>query len=319
MIADSKKKNLGKGLSALLGEDETDYEQLDKLRTSKSVPIEFLHPGRYQPRYKMDEALIEDLAASVREKGILQPILVRRHPKEAGVYEIIAGERRWRAAQLADLHEVPVLVKDLTDQEAMEIALVENLQRQDLSALEEASGYQRLMEEFQHTQDALAKAMGKSRSHVANMMRLLALPDPVKGLLDTGRLTAGHARALLNAEGNKTALAELVIKKDLNVRQTEKLAKKSKMPPHKASAPRGKDADTLALEQDLSNLLGLKADIKLRGNGGTLTLHYKTLEQLDDVLTRLSYGEPGQQGGGSESNAAANAAKEALGSVTGEH
>lgn len=288
----AENKHLGRGLSALLGEDEADYAQLDKLRVSKLVPIEFLHPGRYQPRHRMDDDQINDLANSIRQKGILQPILVRRHPDEPNAYEIIAGERRWRAAQRAELHEVPVVIKEMTDQDAMEIALVENLQRQDLSPLEEADGYRRLMDEFEHTQEKLAQSVGKSRSHVANMMRLLALPDPVKEMLDVGDLSAGHARALLNADGDAVELARVVVKKGLNVRQTERLAKKGAKPARaKAAKPAAqKDADTLALERDLANILGLKVDIKFQGGGGTLTLHYNSLEQLDDILHRLTHG-----------------------------
>ncbi len=288
-MAEEKRTNLGRGLSALLGEDATDYAELDKGRTSRTVPIEFLHPGRYQPRHRVDNGQIRDLAQSIREMGILQPILVRRHPDQSNSFEIIAGERRWRAAQLAKLHEVPVVIKDLSDRESLEIALVENLQRQDLSALEEAEGYRRLMDEFAHTQENLGKALGKSRSHVANMMRLLALPDEVKELLDKGDLSAGHARALLNAR-EPVKLARRVVRRGLNVRQTEKLAqaKKAKAKPR---APR-KDTDTIALERDLSALLGLKAEIRLRGDAGTLTLHYNSLEQLDDILNRLSHAAP---------------------------
>jgi ParB family chromosome partitioning protein len=291
-----KRKNLGRGLSALLGEDETDYAQLDKLRNLKTVPIEFLHPGRYQPRHRIDQDQIKDLAESIRQKGILQPILVRRHPDEPNAFEIIAGERRWRAAQLANLHEVPVVVKELTDQDAMEIGLVENLQRQDLSPLEEAEGYQRLMDEFSHTQEQLAQAVGKSRSHVANMLRLLGLPVSVKEMLDDGQLTAGHARALLGAAGNVVEMAQHVIKKGLNVRQTEKLVKKKDPGAtlHRIAAAVEKDADTLALERDLANILGLKVEIRAhQSGGGALTLHYSTLEQLDDILHRLTHGGQG--------------------------
>lgn len=203
------------------------------------------------------------------------------------------GERRWRAAQQAQLHDVPILVKAFTDREALEVALVENLQRQDLSPLEESEGYQRLMDEFKHTQEDLAKAVGKSRSHVANMIRLLALPDSVKGMLREGRLTAGHARALLNAE-NPEVLAERVVSRGLNVRQTEKLAmtEGKKKPRKKSAAARSadKDADTLALERDLSQLLGLNVSITFAGRGGTLAIEYDTLEQLDDILHRLSDG-----------------------------
>jgi ParB family chromosome partitioning protein len=287
MAAEGRRKTLGRGLSALLGDDGADYAELDKVRTTKTVPVEFLHPGRYQPRHSVDDDQIKELAQSVREKGILQPILVRRHPDEANAFEIIAGERRWRAAQLAKVHEVPVVIKDLDDREALEIALVENLQRQDLTPLEEAEGYRRLMDEFAHSQEALGKALGKSRSHVANMMRLLGLPDEVKAMLDRGDLSAGHARALLNA-GKPVALARRVVRRGLNVRQTEALAKGAKA--KRAGAPAAaKDADTLALERDLSALLGLRADIRFRGGKGTLTLHYGSLEQLDDIIGRLSH------------------------------
>jgi ParB family transcriptional regulator, chromosome partitioning protein len=287
MAAEGRRKALGRGLSALLGDDSTDYAELDKVRTTKTVPVEFLHPGRYQPRHTIDDSQIQDLAQSVREKGILQPILVRRHPDEANAFEIIAGERRWRAAQLAQLHEVPVVIKELNDREALEIALVENLQRQDLSPLEEAEGYRRLMDEFEHSQEALGKALGKSRSHVANMMRLLGLPGEVKALLDGGDLTAGHARALLNAD-KPVALARRVVRRGLNVRQTEALAKGAKE--KKKSPPAAeKDTDTLALERDISALLGLRAEIRFRDGKGTLTLHYESLEQLDDILGRLTH------------------------------
>lgn len=255
------------------------------------------------PRKEFDQQAIDDLAESIREKGIIQPILVRKHPDDPELFEIIAGERRWRAAQQAQLHDVPILVKAFTDREALEVALVENLQRQDLSPLEESEGYQRLMDEFQHTQEDLAKAVGKSRSHVANMMRLLALPDPVKNMLREGKLTAGHARALLNAE-NPEVLAERVVSRGLNVRQTEKLAmtEGKKQPRKKTSAARAadKDADTLALERDLSQLLGLNVSIIFAGRGGTLAIEYDTLEQLDDILHRLSGGVHRAPGAGSK-------------------
>lgn len=289
MAEDKKRRNLGRGLSALLGEESEDYAELDRLRVSKLVAIESVHPGRYQPRHKVDDESNRGLAQSIIEKGILQPLLVRRHPEKANEFEIIAGERRWRAAQLAKIHEVPVIIKDLTDQEALEVALVENLQRQDLTPLEEAEGYRQLMDEFSHTQEALAKVLGKSRSHVANMMRLLSLPQAVKGMLDSGALSAGHARALLNAD-DPTALANRVVKGDLNVRQTERLVQ-GKGPKPKARKPAlPKDADTIALERDLETLLGLKVEITFRGRDGTLTLHYESLEQLDDILHRLSRG-----------------------------
>ena len=236
------------------------------------------------------EDRIADLVESVREKGILQPLLVRPLPGQPDRYEIIAGERRWRAAQGAKLHEVPVIVRDLSDREALEVALVENLQRQDLSPLEEADGYRRLMDDFSHTQEELAKAVGKSRSHVANMIRLLALPDPVKTMLEKGELTAGHARALLTS-ADPLRLARDVVGRALNVRQTEKLVNdEGKAKPSLGGRPAkpGKDADIAALERDLTNSLGCKVSIRSLGKGGELTVSYGSLEQLDDVLARLS-------------------------------
>jgi ParB family chromosome partitioning protein len=283
---DGRRRILGRGLSALFGEESEDYAALDRLRQAKTVPVDFVRAGRFQPRRQFDEAALQALAESIREKGVLQPILVRRHPDDASAYEIIAGERRWRAAQLAQLHEIPVVIRELDDREALEIALVENIQRQDLTALEEAEGYRRLMEEFSHTQENLAKSVGKSRSHVANMMRLLSLPDPVKEHVEAGRLTAGHARALLNAE-NPAGLADEVVRRGLNVRQTELVAQAAK--PGNKRVPPPKDPDTAALERDLANLLGLKVTVNFAGRGGALTIHYQTLEQLDDVLRRLNH------------------------------
>ncbi len=288
MAGDKKRSQLGRGLSALLGEDSGDYAELDKLRVSRMVPIEFVHPGPYQPRHRLDDEQIQSLAQSIRDKGILQPLLVRRHPEQANAFEIVAGERRWRAAQHAQVHEIPVVVKDFSDSEVLEIALVENLQRQDLSPLEEAEGYSRLLKEFNHTQANLARAVGKSRSYVANMMRLLGLPDSVKELVDGGALTAGHARALLNAE-NPDTLARQVVRQGLNVRQTEKLAQSKGVRTRARRHVAEKDADTLSLERDLTNLLGLKVEIKFRGGGGALIIHYGSLDQLDDILHRLSH------------------------------
>lgn len=292
----AERKRLGRGLSALLGED-SNGEVADiapaTSRAGREVPIESLHPGRYQPRRHIDEAAIDELSSSIKDKGVLQPILVRRDPEDANAYEIIAGERRWRAAQLAGLHEVPVVIKELTDQETLEVALIENLQREDLSPLEEAQAYQRLMNEFSHTQDALAKALGKSRSHVANTVRLLALPDAVKTYLEDGRLTAGHARALLGQD-NAADLAKQIVTKGLNVRQTEALVSKkpaaSKPGGSSSSAKPGskKDADTVALEQELADTLGLKVEIDDKGGHGVLALHYSSLDELDALLSMLS-------------------------------
>lgn len=288
-MTENKRQNLGRGLNALLGEEPETESDSGRLKGSRLVPVERLYPGRYQPRHSIDEELIEELAQSVRENGIIQPLLVRRHPEQKDAYEIIAGERRWRAAQMAKVHEVPVIIRDLNDQESLEMGLVENLQRQDLSPLEEAEGYQRLMDEFSHTQEVLAKTVGKSRSHVANMIRLLGLPGPVKKLLDSEDLSAGHARAMLNAP-NPLEVARQVVKKGLNVRQTERLVKKEQRQKDSPPKPGHKDVDTQALERDLANLLGLKVGIKFKGGGGSLTVHYDSLEQLDDILLRLGKG-----------------------------
>ena len=296
MIEEGKRRGLGRGLSALLGDRAEESTETTE-KAVRTLSVGMLHPGRFQPRRHFDEERIADLVESVREKGVLQPLLVRRDPEDTNTYEIIAGERRWRAAQLAQLHEVPVIIKEFSDREALEVALVENLQRQDLSPLEEADGYRRLLDEFHHTQEDLARAVGKSRSHVTNTLRLLGLPDPIKLMLDEGRLTAGHARALLTAP-DSVKLAQQVVSKGLNVRQTEKLAQQpeKKATPSASSSPRRsigdgeKDPDTAALERDLQQILGLKVNIRFHGKGGDLTIQYGSLEQLDDILHRLSHG-----------------------------
>ena len=306
-MAEEKRRNLGRGLSALLGETGVAAAAAirerpsgpaadgpagaDRFKGLRTVPTAQLVPGKFQPRRQFDEEAIADLVESVREKGILQPILVRNHQDQAGTFEIIAGERRWRAAQRAQLHEVPVIIRDLSDKDALEIALVENLQRQDLSPLEEADGYRRLVEEFNHTQEELAKAVGKSRSHVANMMRLLQLPDAIKVMVDKNELSAGHARALLTA-ADPVSLARQVVERGLNVRQTERLAAGDPArarPPAAGRAPAAaKDTDTAALERDLTALLGVRVTINSQGKGGELTIAYASLEQLDDILSRLT-------------------------------
>ncbi|MEW5703988.1 MAG: ParB/RepB/Spo0J family partition protein [Pseudomonadota bacterium] len=288
MTEDGKKRGLGRGLASLLGEETEDYASLERIRQGKTIAVDLLQPGRHQPRHRFDEEAIATLAQSIREKGVLQPILVRQL-EGSERFEIIAGERRWRAAQIAGLHEVPVLVRHFTDNDALEIALVENVQRQDLTPLEEAEGYRRLMDEFAHTQEDLAKVIGKSRSHIANTLRLLGLPPKVKEMLEAGALSAGHGRALLNV-ANAEILAKEIVRKGLNVRQTEALVRRqqtAKDPAKKTAF--AKDTDTLALERDLSTLLGLRVAIRFHGkSGGELTIHYRTLEQLDDVLHRLS-------------------------------
>ena len=283
-----RSNKLGRGLSALLGEDEDEQVQLDRLRQSRALPVEQLTPGPFQPRRRFDQEDLRELAESVREQGVIQPILVRRAP-DGDKYQIIAGERRWRAAQLAQLHEVPVLVREFDDQTAMEIAIVENVQRRDLTPLEEAEGYRRLIDEYSHSQDDIARAVGKSRSHVANTLRLLNLPDEVRVLVEDGQLTAGHARALLSAE-DPAALAREVVTRKLNVRDTERLVQREKAPPPAPPAPKQKDADTRILEQDLADRTGLAVAISHNStNGsGSVTLRYQDLDQLDLIVERLS-------------------------------
>ena len=298
----SHKRGLGRGLAALLGEDAASLAPVLEGKGSASaaersgfqVPLEYLHPGKTQPRRHFQEEQLTSLAESVRVQGLLQPILVRPHPQKPGEYEIVAGERRWRAAQKAQLHEVPVLVRELSDGQALELALVENVQRQDLDPVEEAEGYHRLMAEFGHSQEQLARAIGKSRPHIANTLRLLNLPQSVKEMLSEGKLTAGHARALLGADAPEL-LAEEVVAKGLSVRATERRVaeeKTSRQPRSRArangAAASPKDADTLALEADLTALLGMQVSIEAKGQSGVLALHYRDLDQLDELLRRLN-------------------------------
>ena len=290
---DKKRSNLGRGLSALLGSDTTAPASASAPSSkpdsgSDQVATIILHPGRYQPRREMDQDALAALSRSIAEKGVLQPILVRPHPEKQGHYEIIAGERRWRAAQQAKLHEVPVIVRDLSDQDALEIGLIENLQREDLTPIEEAQGLKRLMDEFGHTQEVLAQHIGKSRSHIANTLRLLTLPTAVQKMLGDGTLSAGHARALVGHEAAE-ALAREIAAKGLSVRQAETLARKPGGGSAAKKSPPAKDADTAALERDLRATLGLAVDINNRNGAGTLIVHYKTLDQLDNVLKRLSH------------------------------
>jgi ParB family chromosome partitioning protein len=316
------RSNLGRGLAALLGEAVEAPAGDSAGRTAKEVPVGQLHPNPWQPRQIFDDEAVRELADSIRENGVLQPILARRHPQRPGEFEIVAGERRWRAAQLAQLHLVPIVVRELSDLQTLELALVENVQREDLNALEEAEAYRRLIDEFGNSQEALAKAVGKSRSHVANTLRLLALPASVKTLLAGGQLSAGHARAVLGVK-DPEAVARRIVDDGLSVRQTEALTKpeKAKSRPGEpdagdgehandglagwvssgggtavsgasdgAGAPRAKDPDTAALERDLSALLGLKVSIDFDADGGgRLSVRYRTVEQLDDLLHRLDH------------------------------
>ncbi|MBI3420056.1 MAG: ParB/RepB/Spo0J family partition protein [Proteobacteria bacterium] len=298
-LHEAKPARLGKGLSAIFADsDPIRPDPSAKLRT---LPIEQLAPSALQPRKNFDKEQLQELAASITEKGLLQPILVRPHAGKPNTYEIIAGERRWRAAQLVNLHEVPVIVRDIKDKEALEVALIENVQRADLSPMEEAESYQRLIDEFAHKAEALADALGKSRAYVSNMLRLNGLPKEVKDLLRAGALTAGHARAVLTSK-NPLALAQEVVKGGLSVRQTENLAKLSHgetqekrgfdRAPRKGSAKAKlaavKDADVLKLEREVSAWLGLKVKLTPRGKGGLLSIEYASLDQLEDVLARLA-------------------------------
>ena len=281
----ARRRQLGRGLAALFGEAEggTSADPAPQRR----VPIEVIRPGAFQPRRSFAEAELDALAQSIREKGIIQPLLVRPLAGEDGAFELIAGERRWRAAQRVGMHEVPVTIRPLADSEALEIALVENLQREDLLPLEEAEAYRRLMDEFGRTQAGLAEAVGKSRSHVANTLRLLSLPAAVRRRLDEGELSAGHARALLAAP-DPVALAVEVVRRGLNVRATERLVQRrseTSLP-----KPRQRDADTIALERELGATLGLRVTLEPKRRGGTLTLHYASLDQLDRLLSLLRAG-----------------------------
>jgi ParB family chromosome partitioning protein len=279
---------LGRGLAALLG-DAVAAPHRSEAEGPRQLPIEVLGPSPYQPRSPIDPASLRDLTDSIRARGILQPLLARPDPGHPGRYEIIAGERRWRAAQVAGLHEVPVLVRLLSDAEAMAAALVENLQRQDLNPIEEAEGYRRLIDEFAMTQDALGEAVGKSRSHIANTMRLLNLPATVQTEVRNGALTAGHARALLShPEPAKAALA--VIARGMNVRQTEAMVARRADIRDTADASGGhqKSTEAIALERSLTARLGLKVEIASTDKNGVMRIHFKSLDQLDGLVTLLT-------------------------------
>lgn len=296
-MADKKsKRGLGRGLSALMSDvQDAPTTEASPARADLLVPIEKVHANPDQPRRSFDKDQLDDLSNSIREKGVIQPLIVRAHPKRKAEYEIVAGERRWRAAQIAKLHEIPVIVREFNDTEVLEVAIIENVQRADLNPVEEALGYSQLMEKFGHTQEKLAEVLGKSRSYIANAVRLLQLPEEVRVFLRDGKLSAGHARALITAE-DPVALAREVIKKDLSVRETEKLAKTSvsnifaeKGKAGQPSAP-AKDADTKMLEGDLSANLGMKVaiDHKPGREDGAVTIRYATLEELDDLCRLLS-------------------------------
>ena len=286
----NKSRGLGRGLSALMS-DVGEVPTNTPRRAETHIPVERVHPTPDQPRRAFDDAALEELATSIAEKGIIQPLIVRAHPDRDDDYEIVAGERRWRAAQRAKLHEVPVIIRTFDDTEVLEIAIIENIQRADLNPVDEAAGYRQLMDKFGHTQEQLSTALGKSRSHIANLLRLLNLPADVQQFLSNGDITAGHARALVG-HPNASILAQQIISKGLSVREAERLAKKEDTP--KAAIPAKpqikKDADTLQIEGELSATLGMKVTIDhaAGGEGGKMTLQYRDLEQLDDLLQALA-------------------------------
>ncbi|WP_415184858.1 ParB/RepB/Spo0J family partition protein [Phaeovulum sp.] len=289
-----ERRGLGRGLSALMADVNLVSPSADAplRRVEQRIPVEQLEPNPDQPRRDFEPDALEELAASIREKGVIQPLIVRKHPKKNDFFEIVAGERRWRAAQIAQLHDLPVVVRDLDDIEVLEVAIIENIQRADLNSIEEAMGYRQLMERFGHTQERLAEALSKSRSHIANLMRLLQLPDEVQIWVREGQLSAGHARALITNE-NPVKLAREVIAKGLSVRETERLAKAAGEPAAKraggGAGKAEKDADTRALELDLSANLGMRVVIDHKGlDGGHLTITYRSLDQLDELCQVLS-------------------------------
>jgi ParB family chromosome partitioning protein len=314
----NKGSRLGKGLSAIFGDEDPNAP--DATGNPRVLPVTQLYPNRNQPRKNFDKTALEELAASIKEKGILQPIFVRPHPDKPNAYEIVAGERRWRASQMAQLHEVPVIIRDIKDKEVLEIALIENIQRADLSPMEEAETYDRLTKDYKYTGEDLATSLGKSRAHISNTLRLLQLPDTVKEMVRQNSLSAGHARALLTAK-NPLQLANEIVKGGLSVRQAENLAKLSHQPasveeegeedtgarragpsksfprvPRKGSATSKsqsalvhRDADVVQLEREVSSWLGLAVKLSQKSNGsGHLNIEYQTLDQLEDVLKRLS-------------------------------
>jgi len=291
-MAEEGKSRLGRGLAALIGEVGDEMAVVEKGRGQKKVPVEFLRPNPRNPRKHFEDSELQELSRSIKDRGIIQPIVVRPMPKMPDAYEIVAGERRWRAAQAAGLHEVPVVIVDIDDKTSLEYAILENVQRADLNPIEEAQGYSRLMAEFSYTQENLSKIIGKSRSHIANMMRLIDLPDPVKKLLVDRQITAGHGRALL-AVKDPHQVARRILDEGLSVRQVEEIAQADQAMPAKletksARSKPEKDPDTRALEKVLQDVLGLTVSIDHKGQGGELRIRYKTLEQLDGLCRRLN-------------------------------
>ncbi len=292
-MADEARSRLGRGLASLIGDVGGEAAHVDRPRAQRKVPIEFLKPNPRNPRRTFSEGELAELTASIKQHGVIQPIVVRPVKGAHDRFEIIAGERRWRASQAAGLHEVPIVPVEVSDSDALELAIIENVQREDLNPLEEAQGYHSLADEFKRNQEDIARIVGKSRSHVANMMRLTKLPPEVQAYIAAGKLSAGHARALIGVP-DPLAAAKQIVEQGLNVRQTEALAHEEGVPERKPQKARGsstgksKDADTVALEKRVSDALGLAVSVNHRDPGGTVQVNYRSLEQLDEVMRRLA-------------------------------
>ena len=284
MVTNTTKKGLGRGLSSLMGDTETAQTKNTNVGQETKIPIANLKPSPSQPRRLFNKNSINELADSIKAKGLVQPLVVRPSPSDANSYEIIAGERRWRAAQIAQLHEVPVVIRNFNDTEALEIAIIENVQRSDLSPIEEAAGYKRLIENHGHTQEDLSGIVGKSRSHIANIIRLLSLPQSIQDMITEGKISSGHARAIMNSAFPEQ-LAEKIINENLSVRDAENLAKDKKVGIKKLKL---KDPDTIDLENKISEKLGLTININHKGKkGGSIKIDYKTLDQLEMITQKL--------------------------------
>jgi ParB family chromosome partitioning protein len=288
-MADEARSRLGRGLASLIGDVGGEAAHLERPRAQRKVPIEFIKPNPRNPRRTFSDVELGELSASIKQHGVIQPILVRPVKGSNDRFEIIAGERRWRASQLAGLHEVPIVPVEVSDSDALEIAIIENVQREDLNAMEEAQGYHALADEFKRSQEDIAKIVGKSRSHVANMMRLTKLPADVQAYIASGQLSAGHARALIGVP-DPSATAKRIVEEGLNVRQAEALAHEEGVPVRKAQKPRGgkvKDPDTIALEKRVSDALGLAVTVDHRDPGGSVVIRYRDLDQLDGIVQKL--------------------------------
>jgi ParB family chromosome partitioning protein len=286
-MAEEARSRLGRGLAALIGDVGAETAIVERARSQRRVPIEYLKPNPRNPRRHFSDTELDELADSIRQRGIIQPVVVRAMRGAKDSYEIIAGERRWRAAQRAGLHEIPIVPLEATDSEALELAIIENVQRSDLNPLEEAAGYESLASQYEHSHEDIARIVGKSRSHVSNTLRLLKLPEPVKAFINAGKITAGAARMLIGA-ADPERMAIDIVERGLNVRQVEALARERTKGSGRAVKKRAlKSADTVALERRLSNALGLTVTVDHRSKGGVLQIRYRSLEQLDDVLLRL--------------------------------